>query len=93
MEQSHCSDSFVLRIWWEEEGWRGWVQHATSGESRYFVRLADLLAFLEAYTGPLEQAPGVESEGRSLKKGSSPTLLGVVGVSGTGGGDGDDQCQ
>ncbi|RLC73656.1 MAG: hypothetical protein DRJ03_25720 [Chloroflexi bacterium] len=47
------SNSFVLRIWWEEEGWRGWVQHAASGESRYFERLADLLAFVEAQTGSL----------------------------------------
>jgi len=62
------SNSFVLRIWWEEEGWRGWVQHAASGESRYFERLADLLAFVETQTGPLEQvaeADGAEKGGGS----------------------------
>ena len=58
--ERHRSDSFVLRIWWEEEGWRGWVQHAASGESRYFARLADLLAFVEAQTGPLGQGAGME---------------------------------
>lgn len=53
--ERHRSNSFVLRIWWEEEGWRGWAQHAASSETRYFERLADLLAFVEAQTGPLEQ--------------------------------------
>ena len=56
------SDSFVFRIWWEEDGWRGWVQHAVSGENRYFERLPDLLHFVEARTGPLEQ--DVEGVGR-----------------------------
>ncbi|OQY17837.1 MAG: hypothetical protein B6I35_13955 [Anaerolineaceae bacterium 4572_32.2] len=50
------SNSFVFRIWWEEETWRGWVQHAASGKSRYFEQLPDLLAFVEAQTGPLTQA-------------------------------------
>ena len=56
------SNSFVLRIWWEEEGWRGWVQHAASGETRYFERLADLLAFVEAQTGSLEQVAADRAE-------------------------------
>jgi len=51
------SNSFVLRIWWEQRPtgtfWRGWVQHAASGESSYFAQLGDLLAFVEARTGPL----------------------------------------
>ncbi|MEA3340768.1 MAG: hypothetical protein U9R15_12430 [Chloroflexota bacterium] len=54
--EQHRSDSFVLRIWWEEEGWRGWVQHAASGESRYFERLGSLLDFVEAQTGPLRHS-------------------------------------
>lgn len=59
-ERGHRSNSFVLRIWWEKDAqplWRGWVQHAASGESHYFDRLDDLLAFLEMHTGSLAQAP------------------------------------
>ncbi len=59
-ERRHVSNAFVLRIWWEKDTqplWRGWVQHAASGEARYFECLADLLGFVEAYTGPLAQAP------------------------------------
>jgi hypothetical protein len=29
------------------------VQHAATGKSRYFDHMADLLAFIEAHTGPL----------------------------------------
>jgi len=51
------SNSFVLRIWWEEGEeppvWRGWVQHAISGETQYFERFDDLLGFVEAHTGLL----------------------------------------
>jgi hypothetical protein len=54
------SSSFVVRIWWEEgEGasvWRGWVQHAVSGEARYFRHISDLLVFVEKHTGPLDQS-------------------------------------
>ena len=61
MTKTHYpSDSFVLRIWWERDTppvWRGWVQHAGSGDSRYFENLADLLGFLETRTGLLVQAP------------------------------------
>ena len=35
--------------------WRGWVQHAATGESHYFDCLSDLLAFVETQTGQ----PGV----------------------------------
>ncbi|MCD6555125.1 MAG: hypothetical protein J7M16_14095 [Anaerolineae bacterium] len=55
-------NSFVFRIWWEGEEWRGWVQHAASGDSRYFARLTDLLAFVETYTGSLEQGRGGAKE-------------------------------
>ncbi len=63
--QQRRSNSFVLRIWWEEGTrpvWRGWVQHAATGETRYFQRLSDLLAFVEAHTGSLAQAPLADSE-------------------------------
>jgi hypothetical protein len=64
-ERRHPSNSFVLRIWWEkgdtQPTWRGWMQHAGSGESHYFDCLADLLALIEAKTGPLVQISGVES--------------------------------
>jgi len=50
-------ESFVLRVWWEtEEGercWRGWIQHAASGNNRYFLRIDDLLTFVQRYTGRL----------------------------------------
>jgi len=53
------SDSFVLRVWWEEGDtalvWRGWVQHAATGDVRYFHRLSELLAFVEHHTGVLEE--------------------------------------
>ncbi|MFL7794723.1 MAG: hypothetical protein AB8I69_21445 [Anaerolineae bacterium] len=56
-DRQHRSDSFVVRIWWEEGGespvWRGWVQHAASGETRYFHRVGDLLDFVEGCTGAL----------------------------------------
>jgi hypothetical protein len=62
------SDSFVVRIWWEEgDGlptWRGWVQHASSGQVDYFQHLVELLSFVEAYTGPLAQTPDATVEGR-----------------------------
>lgn len=64
-EEQHHRNSFVLRIWWEEgtqpHQWRGWVQHAATGETRCFRRLTDLLAFVEAHTGPLAQAPDAEA--------------------------------
>jgi len=60
------SNSFVLRVWWEEgtqpDQWRGWVQHAATGATRYFRQVADLLAFIEARTGPLTQDQDAESE-------------------------------
>ena len=73
MSDGHGSDepyrrhSFVVRIW-REQGyddqalWRGWVQHAATGKSRYFERMADLLAFVETHTGPLIKPVGEISE-------------------------------
>jgi hypothetical protein len=58
------SNSFVLRIWWERVGespiWRGWVQHAASGDACYVHRVADLVAFVETHTGALDVTPGKE---------------------------------
>ena len=49
--------SFVLRIWWEEGDsgpvWRGWTQHAASGESCYFETLVEMLEFVEQHVGNL----------------------------------------
>ena len=65
--ETHRSNSFVLRIWWEEGEeapvWRGWVQHAASGESQYFERVGDLIGFVEACTGPLARATSLELDG------------------------------
>lgn len=62
------SNSFVVRIWWEKGRrhpvWRGWMQHAASGESHYFDHLTDLLAFIEARTGPLAQGARLELDAR-----------------------------
>lgn len=63
-DRQHLSNSFVLRIWWEEGEppmWRGWVQHAATSQSHYFDRLTDLLAFVQARTGSLVQAPDMRS--------------------------------
>jgi hypothetical protein len=50
--------SFVLRIWWEKGEaspiWRGRVQHAASGDSRYFQTVAELLDFVERHAGNLD---------------------------------------
>jgi len=54
----HCaalstpSQLFTVRVWREEleEGrfeWRGKVQHALSGEARYFHRWEDLIEFVQ----------------------------------------------
>ena len=48
-------DSFVFRILRERDrpGWKGWVQHAASGESRYVQTIAELLDFVEQHAGEL----------------------------------------
>jgi hypothetical protein len=50
--------SFVLRIWRDEGrlAWKGWVQHAATGESLFVQNLDDLLAFIEQRTGALTDA-------------------------------------
>jgi len=65
----HQPGSFVLRIWWEGEKnplWRGWIQHAATGQVRYFHRLADLLAFVQERTGPLGNQD--QPDGRSQEE-------------------------
>jgi len=67
----HRSNSFVVRIWWEQEGkhaiWRGWVQHAGSGEVHHFDQLARLLAFIQTHTGPLVQSLNTKPGDREKK--------------------------
>ena len=48
-------DSFVVRIWREEgrSEWRGWVQHAGTGESVVVRNVDELVAFIERWTGEL----------------------------------------
>ena len=54
--------SFVVRIWWEQgltrpNGrplWRGYIQHAASGQTLVFQSLDELLRFIQAHTGDLE---------------------------------------
>jgi hypothetical protein len=48
-------DTFILRIWWDEDkpGWTGQVQHVSTGESALVRRLDKLLAFIERRTGKL----------------------------------------
>jgi hypothetical protein len=54
-EAKSQSNSYIIRIWREDDrpGWRGWVQHARTGESAYVHRLDELLAFIERHTGKL----------------------------------------
>jgi len=56
--------SFVVRIWWEEGNtgpiWRGWTQHAASGDSRYFQTIPELLHLVEQHAGDLT----AEGDGR-----------------------------
>ncbi len=64
IEARRRSDSFVLRIWWEEEErtWRGWVQHAGTGQITYVQSLGELLAFIQQYTGDLTTNPRIPEE-------------------------------
>lgn len=53
-------DSFVVRIWREKDDaadWRGWVQHAGTGQETYVRDLDELLAFLEGRAGRLSDPP------------------------------------
>jgi len=50
------SHSFVIRIWREGHStwdWRGWIQHAGTGEETYVRDLNELLAFIERRAGRL----------------------------------------
>jgi len=51
-------DSFVVRIWRAEgnPGWRGWVQHVGSGKSGLVQNLSELQAFVERWTGQLDNS-------------------------------------
>ena len=58
---SLTSHLFTVRIWREEMGegrveWRGKVQHAHSGEARYFREWAELIAFVRGQIGDTDQA-------------------------------------
>jgi hypothetical protein len=58
---SLTSHLFTVRVWREELGdgcveWRGKVQHALSGEARYFREWAELIAFVRERAGDGEQA-------------------------------------
>jgi hypothetical protein len=53
---SLTSHLFTVRIWREELGdgrieWRGKVQHALSGEARYFREWTELIAFMREQVG------------------------------------------
>jgi hypothetical protein len=50
------SHLFTVRVWREELGadrveWRGKVQHALTGEARYFREWAALIAFVQEQVG------------------------------------------
>ena len=59
-------DSFILRIWREgkSQAWKGWVQHANSGDSALVNTPAELLAFIEQQSGGAmpKADPGKHSE-------------------------------
>jgi hypothetical protein len=50
--------SFVIRILRErgQPGWKGWVQHAGTGESIHVHTLESLLAFIEQRAGRLRDS-------------------------------------
>ena len=54
------SHLFTIRVWREELGegrveWHGKVQHALSGEARYFREWAESIAFLRGQLGDTDQ--------------------------------------
>jgi hypothetical protein len=58
---SLTSHLFTVRIWREELGdgrieWRGKVQHALSGEARYFREWTELIAFVREQVGDTRQS-------------------------------------
>jgi hypothetical protein len=57
---SLTSHLFTVRVWREELGagrveWRGKVQHALSGEARYFREWAELVAFVREQVNDTDQ--------------------------------------
>lgn len=58
-EAKSRSNSYIIRIWREEDkpGWKGWVQHARTGESAFIQRADEILAFIERHTGKLAEPP------------------------------------
>ncbi|OQA45744.1 MAG: hypothetical protein BWY52_01157 [Chloroflexi bacterium ADurb.Bin325] len=64
---SHQSELFTVRMWPEDLGegqveWRGKVQHAISGETRYFRDWSALLAFFAEVLTTQEAVAGLEHE-------------------------------
>jgi hypothetical protein len=58
---SLTSHLFTVRIWREELGagrveWRGKVQHALTGEARYFREWTELIAFVREQVGDTRQS-------------------------------------
>lgn len=58
---SLTSHLFTVRVWREELGagrveWRGKVQHALSGEARYFREWAELIAFVREQVGDTDSS-------------------------------------
>ncbi len=55
-EKSHAPPPqlFVVRLWWEadDEGiageWRGWVEHTSTHERRYFREVENVAAFIKS---------------------------------------------
>jgi hypothetical protein len=52
-ERTHL---FIIRVWWErrealdaEPLWRGYIEHVTSGNQRYFTNLGDAFVFIRSY--------------------------------------------
>jgi len=58
-DDKSCSNSYILRIWREDgqPGWKGWVQHARTGESAFVQHVEELLAFVERHAGKLAEPP------------------------------------
>ena len=48
-KQNNPRHTFVLRIWKEENAWRGWIQHAASGQEIYGRSLSELWGFVKRY--------------------------------------------
>jgi hypothetical protein len=53
MKSKSPSHSFIIRIWWEQREntadapvWRGVIEHISSGEKRYFIKLEEIIPFI-----------------------------------------------